>query len=113
MTCALPVELLLAHTPDAHGPDDGSWRLYAGLADLLSADRAVAQHRDLTSGVLRGHGGGTLVVTNHSGAAVRAPLRLPAGARAAALVSPEGSRPLDAATIDLEPFGVAVVTWDT
>jgi len=113
VTCAVPVELLLAGEPDAHGPGDGSWRLYAGLADLSGArDGAWASHPDLTNGELRGPGGGTLVVTNHSGAPVRAPLRLPAGAHNAALVGPRGPASFDDAELDLEPYGVVVVTWD-
>jgi hypothetical protein len=113
VTCAYPIELLLARVPDAHGPDDGSWRLYAGLADLCGArDGACARHPDLTNGELRGSGGGTLVVTNHSGAPVRAPLRLPAGARNVALVGPRGPATFDGAELDLEPYGVVVVTWE-
>ena len=85
VTCALPIELLLAAVPDGHGPRDGSWGLYAGLADLSGArDEARVDHPELTCGSLRGHVGGTLVVTNHSPAPVRAPLRLPAGAHDAA-----------------------------
>jgi hypothetical protein len=34
VTCAYPVELLLAAVPDAHGPTDRSWGIYAGLADV-------------------------------------------------------------------------------
>jgi hypothetical protein len=113
VTCAVPVELLLAREPDAHGPGDGSWRLYAGLADLSGArDGACASHPDLTHGELRGPGGGTLVVTNHSGAPVRAPLHLPAGACHVALVGPRGRASFDGAELDLEPYGAVAVTWD-
>ena len=113
VTCALPVELLLAREPDAHGPDDASWRLYAGLADLRRARRAGARHPDLTCGELRGTHGGTLVVTNHSGAAVHAPLHLPDGAHGAALVGPDGPAPLAGDALELGPWGAAVITWDS
>jgi hypothetical protein len=112
VTCALPVELLLAREPDAHGPDDASWRLYAGLADLRRGRYAGARHPDLTSGELRGPDGGTLVVTNHSGASVRAALHLPGGAHGVALVGPDGSAPLAGDAIELEPWGAAVIVWD-
>jgi hypothetical protein len=113
VTCALPVELLLAAVPDAHGPLDLSWGLYAGLADLSGArGDAGAAHPDVTSGTLAGQRGGTLVVTNHSPAAVRAPVRLPAGAGGAALVGPHGTTPFEGTDLDLEPFGRAVLTWE-
>ncbi|MGZ6343639.1 MAG: hypothetical protein ACXWOT_11565, partial [Candidatus Limnocylindrales bacterium] len=112
VTCALPVELLLAREPDAHGPDDPSWRLYAGLADLQRARRAGARHPDLTSGELRGPDGGTLVVTNHSGESVHAPLNLPQGAHGVALVGPDGPAPLAGDGIELGPWGAAVIVWD-
>jgi hypothetical protein len=47
VTLAHPLELLLARTPDAHGPGDRTWGIYAGLAALAGvADPASVAHPD-------------------------------------------------------------------
>ena len=113
VTSAFPVELLLATIPDAHGTADRAWGLYAGLADLAGArDEAGVDHPELTTGMLRGARGGTIVVTNHSGTPVHTPLRLPPGAHDPALVSPGGRAPWEGAEVSLEPYGALVLTWD-
>jgi len=113
VTSAFPVELLLAGVPDAHGATDGTWGLYAGLADLSGARcAATVDHPDLTAGVLRGARGGTIVLTNHSGATVGTPLRLPPGAHDPAVVSAAGRSPWDGTDVTLEPYGALVLTWD-
>ena len=113
VTSAFPVELLLAGVPDAHGATDGTWGLYAGLADLSGARcAATVDHPDLTTGVLRGARGGTIVLTNHSGATVGAPLHLPRGARDPAVISAAGRSPWDGTNVTLEPYGALVLTWD-
>ncbi len=112
VTSAFPVELLLATIPDAHGTADRAWGLYAGLADLAGArDDAGVDHPDLTTGALRGAGGGTVVITNHSGTPVRTSLRLPPGARDATIVSPARRSPLEDADVSLEPYGALALTW--
>jgi hypothetical protein len=112
VTCALPIELLLAAVPDAHGPLDASWGLYAGLADLADArGDAGMSHPEVTSGALRGPGGGILIVTNHSLGKVRAPLRLPRDARDLIRVGPEGSSPWSDEVIELLPGAVVVLSW--
>ncbi len=113
VTCAYPLELLLADVEDAHGPEDRSWGVYAGLLEAAgAAEQAAALHPELTSGSLRGERGGLLVVTNHSAAAVAAPLRLPAGAGNVTEVRAEGSRPHDGERAELPPHQVLVLTWD-
>jgi hypothetical protein len=115
VTCAHPVELLLALAPDAHGRDDRSWGLYAGLADLAGArDEAGADHPDVVSGCLRGDRGGAVVLTNHADVAVEAPLRLPPGARSARVVDAAGhGAAVDRLeSIALPAHEVAIVTWE-
>jgi hypothetical protein len=113
VTCAYPVELLLADVADAHGPADPSWGLYAGVVDLArAAEEARADHPDLTCGSLRGSRGGLLVVTNHAAVPVGAPLRLPAGAGGVTEVTAAGPRPHPDDRVELPPHGALVLTWD-
>jgi hypothetical protein len=112
VTCAIPVELLAASVPDAHGSDDRSFALYTGLADLAQArDDAGTDHPELTTGTLTGTAGGTLVITNHGPSDVHAALRLPDSAHNVALVTAEGSATLADQTVSVGPYGVVVVTW--
>ena len=117
VTLAHPLELLLARTPDAHGPGDRTWGIYAGLAALATvADPASVAHPDVTAGTLRGPTGGLAVLTNHGPAALRVPLRL-AGGAAATTIGPTGTAQLqgdgDSVEIELAPHGAAVVGWHT
>jgi hypothetical protein len=82
--------------PDAHGPDDRTWGLYAGLAELAGIEPIVA-HPDVTTGVLLGTGGGLTTITNHSGNPVSTELRPPGGAPR---------------VTELDPYGSSLVTWD-
>lgn len=92
VTCAYPVELLLAAVADAHGPGDRTWGLYAGLADLAGARSAArAEHPEAMSGELRGPRGGLLALTNHGAEAIEATLTLPAGTGTPRLVAPAGA----------------------
>jgi len=117
VTCAFPVELLLASVPDAHGPADGAWGLYAGLADAARA-RATAgvAHPDVVCGVLRGERGAAAVLTNHADASADVTLALPSGARAARRIVPGGDAALGAdagaVALTLEPWGATMVVWD-
>ena len=127
VTCSQPLELLLARVPDAHGPGDASWGVYAGLVELAGArDEAGVDHPDVVTGQLRGAGGGLVVVTNHAASAVRCTVRLPHGAADPQLVGPAGAVALDLAAtggppldlaatggppLELGPYGAAVVTW--
>jgi hypothetical protein len=116
VTLAHPLELLLARTPDAHGPDDRTWGVYAGLADLAGvADPASVDSPEVTTGSLRGPAGGLVALTNHGPAPLRVELRLPEDARSAAEIGPAGTIDIaiDAGTgaLDLEPYGAAVVEW--
>ncbi len=115
VTCAYPVELLLASTPDAHGPRDRSWGLYAGLARLAGI-QPVAEHPDVTTGTLLGERGGTIAVTNHGPDAVDAEIAIPEGASAVHRVDDDGRMTeLDAtagaAGMRLEGYGSALLTW--
>jgi len=116
VTLAHPLELLLARTPDAHGPADRTWAIYAGLAAAGGlADPASVDHPEVTTGSLRGPAGGLVAVTNHGAAALRVALRLPAGTRAATAIGPDGAvgARLDggATEIALEPYGATVIGW--
>jgi hypothetical protein len=76
VTCAYPVESLLSHAPDAHGPADRSFGLYRGLADLAGI-RPIVDHPDVTAGHLVGPMGGLIVATNHGPSDVDVELHLP------------------------------------
>ena len=113
VTCAHPIELILAGLPDAHGPSDATWRIYSGLAALAGGDEsAVALHPDATSGLLTGPDGGVLVVTNHSGGPILSPVRLPADRTDLRALPLAGSAlsddPLELA---LEPYSAAALVW--
>jgi endo-1,4-beta-mannosidase len=114
VTCAYPVELLLADVPDAHGPRDRSWGLYAGLARLAGIEPVVA-HPDVTTGALLGAGGGCHVVTNHGPDALQVDLALPEHATPRAVDGGAGP-PLDVSEgrtrVSLPPFGASVVAWE-
>jgi hypothetical protein len=121
VTCAYPVELLLAVLPDAHGPDDRSWGLYAGLADLARARSAArADHPEVMSGELRGPQGGLLALTNHGPSAVEAALTLPEWVGSPRLIEPAdaarapGERAAlleNGAAIRMPALGSAIVSW--
>jgi cellulase (glycosyl hydrolase family 5) len=97
VTCAQPVELLLARLPDAHRLHGGWTALYQGLADLADArEDAWAAHPDVTSGVLHGERGGLVVLTNHGDSEVATDVTLPTGA--------EG--------VTLPPHGATTLAWD-
>ncbi len=93
VTCAYPIELLLATVPDAHGPADRSWGIYDGLAKLAGI-RQVTGHPDVTAGELRGPGGTITVLTNHGPVPV-----------SVAATPPDG----EPVRVDLEAFGFAVL----
>jgi hypothetical protein len=113
VTCAYPVELLLADAPDAHGPDDRTWGLYAGLADLAGArGPARTDHPDVVAGTLAGPRGGLTVLTNHAPIPVELTLQLDADQTRAFLVDRDGEHdaPLDG--IHLDAHGGAIVGWE-
>jgi hypothetical protein len=117
VVCAHPMELLLGGRPDAHGPDDRSWGLFAGLAACAGvAEPASVDHPDVTTGSLVGPAGGLVALTNHGSAGRPAALRLPVDAGAARLVSGSGASRLlledGAAEVELDGLGSAVVAWD-
>lgn len=117
VTCAYPVELLLAGRPDAHGPADRSWGLYAGLADLADVrSEAGVDDPDVVTGVLHGAQGSCASLTNHGARAVEAELRLPEEVVRPRLLGPGGETPLETdgrtAPVPLESHGAAIVLWD-
>ncbi len=117
VVCSHPVELLLAGRPDAHGPDDRSWGLYAGLAACAGvAEPAGADHPDVTSGSLAGPAGGLVTLTSHAAARRDVGVRLPADATGARLVDARGGRPLPIeggrVAVALDGYAAAVVAWD-
>jgi hypothetical protein len=117
VVCAHPVEMLLARRPDAHGPGDRSWGLYAGLAAATGTkEPAAAAHPDVTSGVLAGPDGATLVLTNHGPRAADVTVRLPADVAGVRRFGPDrpASLPVEAGAtaVTLEPHGAAVIGWN-
>jgi hypothetical protein len=116
VTCSFPLETLLAAVPDAHGPGDRSFGIYAGLAELAGArDPSTVDHPEVTTGTMVGPGGAFTTVTNHGAAGLDVEIRLP-GARRASLVSAESAVELDVrddvAPLSLEGYGAAVVVWE-
>jgi endo-1,4-beta-mannosidase len=93
VTCAYPIELLLAGVPDAHSPGDASWGLYDGLAKLAGITQPT-RNPDVTAGVLLGDGGSLTVVTNHASSGCEL-----------MVTSPDGSTH----AVSLEPYGFALV----
>ncbi len=121
-TCAAPLELLLATVPDAHGPTDRAWGLYAGLlAEAGIREPARVDHPDVTGGTLRGPAGGLVTLTNHGQVDLRVDLHLPVDATAVRRFGPAGVQPLgpaerdaDGPVIELElpATGFTLVGWD-
>jgi endo-1,4-beta-mannosidase len=110
--CAYPIELLIANHPwDRYAT--ALSQLYAGAAQIAGAEPiAGAEHRGLTNGNLTGPDGGVLVVTNHEGTPVAAPLRLPPAATDVTLLPLSGSEiSNDLRTLTLQPFAAAAITW--
>ena len=68
IVCALPIELLLAETADAHDDDEPIWSVYRAAAAI--AGLQPAHHPDLTVQHLRGPLGGITVLSNHSSSTV-------------------------------------------
>jgi hypothetical protein len=115
VTCAFPVETLLATVPDAHRPGDRTWGLYAGVRNLLPVAAGVGcHHPDVAIGELRGPAGGVVTATNHSDDQATTVLRVP-GARSIARVTAEGRSTVevgdDGIGLELEPFAAAVFDW--
>ena len=114
VTCAAPVELLLARSPDAHGPRDRTWGLYAGLGRLAGLD-ALVEHPDVTTGAVLGGAGGAVALTNHGPDPVDAELRIPEDAAAVHGVDAGGATPLRAegaaVPLELDAYGSALVSW--
>jgi hypothetical protein len=115
VTCAFPVEALLAAIPDAHGPGDRTFGIYGGLAELAGArDPWSVDHPEVTAGTVTGSGGGLTTVTNHGARALDVELRLP-GVRRASLATRQGLETLatdgDRAPLSLEGYGAAAVVW--
>ncbi len=121
VTCAAPVELLLATRPDAHDTLDRSWGLYAGLlAEAGIRELAGVDHPDVTCGTLHGPTGGLAVLTNHGATDLRVDLRLPDDAAAIRRYGPTGIEALDAGRsadadlvveLELATRGFAIVGW--
>ena len=116
VTLSHPLELLLAADPDAHGPGDRSWGLYAGLAALAgAAGPAGVGHPEASVGVVAGAGGAAAVLANHGRARVEIPVIIAGDPRSAMEVGPAGARPVAVAngiaTVTLEPHAVTIVAW--
>jgi hypothetical protein len=112
VTCAYPIELLLARIPDAHRRYADWYGLYTGLAELSDArEDAWADHPDVTTGVLLGDRGGLVALTNHSPQQVEFELVLPQGAIVRDTLSQRTDGP-PRGEVRLDPYGSALVTWD-
>ncbi|MEU7896144.1 cellulase family glycosylhydrolase [Nonomuraea sp. NPDC049152] len=112
VTCAYPVELLLARIPDGHRRFPRWSALYQGLADLADA-RDEAWATNVTSGALFGEAGGMLVLTNHRPEPVDAVLHLPEKAGARQVLSPDGPTPLTGDAVRVAGHGAALIVWDS
>jgi len=119
VVCAHPLELLLARRPDAHGPDDRSAGVYAGLAALAGA-ADPARVRDpgdpeVTTGTLLGPAGGIVALTNHGADARRVLLRLPDDAIEPVVHGPGGVVPAEidseGPVVVLPGHGAAIISW--
>jgi hypothetical protein len=115
VTCSHPVELLLARQPDAHGPGDRSWGIYAGLAELATiADPASVADPDVTTGCLRGPAGGIVALTNHAPVSRHVRLVLPEDAADPVVHGSAGVVPAGPdRVIDLPAHGAALLSWGT
>jgi hypothetical protein len=113
VTCAYPIELLLAARPDAHGPADRTWGLYRGLADLAGL-RPVVDDPDVVAGALLGPEGGLIALTNHAESPRTIDLALPDGARNPRAIRAGAIESLDDAApgLELPITGGAIVAYD-
>lgn len=114
VTSAFPVETLLASKPDAHGSDDRTWGLYAGLRDLAGVrDPWAVDHPDVTTGALHGPDGGVIALTNHGPKPLDVSLSAPEGATLQGLVRQGRVEPIPAqdGAIALEAYGSAIALW--
>jgi hypothetical protein len=116
VTCAYPIETLLADRPDAHRSDDRSWAVYGGLAALIDASDAVScDHPDVTLGELRGREGGLVTITNHADRDVSSSVRLPRSDARIEWKRRDGAGSPDVDDgrfeLELEAYGAAVVAW--
>jgi hypothetical protein len=110
------VELLVAGVSDAHGRNDRSWDIYAGLAALSGArGRVVADSPEVTTGTLLGPRGGITALTNHGPESLEVELQMTPGTTS--VVEASGSRPLPSsggqAAVPLGAYGSAIVRWET
>ncbi|MBN9605759.1 MAG: cellulase family glycosylhydrolase [Actinomycetales bacterium] len=96
VVCAHPIELLLAAVPDAHGPADGSHRIYRAIAELAGITRP--HHPETSRGDLSGPRGALTVLANHAAEPLEVEVMDPSG----------GGRPV---TLALEPYGVRWHAW--
>ena len=95
VVCGQPVETLLATRPDAHGPEDETWGLYGGLADLARLPQvARVSHPEAACGTLEGPDGGIAIVTNHAAEPLELDVRLPEGVRSPRRIEGNGARPM-------------------
>jgi hypothetical protein len=114
VTCSYPIETLVASAPDAHGPDDRTWGMYAGLAELAGAtDPFAVPHPDVTAGALHGKGGGVIVLTNHGPGSADVPVNAPQGAVLQTVVADGPTEQVAAKDFGLtiDGHGGAVVLW--
>lgn len=112
VTCAEPIELLLAQVADGHRRHPEWWRLYGGLADLADArEQAWAEHPDVVSGVLHGPHGALLTLTNHGQTDLETAVRLPPGI-SAQVVACDGTRSLVQRTVPVPAGAGVILVWD-
>ena len=108
---------LVAVVPDAHGPGDRSWGLYAGLADLARARGPVMTgHPEVTVGTLLGPAVATTCLTNHGPTRIEAELSWSGDVSDARVVGPTEQARLElegsSGKIALAPYGSQIVVWE-
>lgn len=114
ITCAHPIELIVADLPNSPVAGTDVGLVYDALAQVSGARLpAVVDDPSVTSGVLTGPVGGILIATNHSPGSITAPIHFPNGGVDVAAVAMPGVHlgGQRAGTIELPAFGVGIVTW--
>ncbi|GAB3119414.1 glycoside hydrolase 5 family protein [Glaciibacter psychrotolerans] len=115
ITCAYPIELLLAATPDAHSPDDSSWLIYSVIREISgTGEPRGIDHPDVTTSLLTGPSGGLLCITNHSGTDISDVVHLPATATGARQVFPPiHHSEIDSPSAIVGAHSALIISWRT
>ena len=116
LLCAYPLESYLAAVPGAFDRPESTHRIYKAFADwagvrpVFSSDQPSVEVR-----ALNGQGRGYVVLANHTAGAQKVRLSTTLPLKSLRQVTPAGLAPIplqgSSWTMDLEPYGGAVVEW--